>query len=431
LLGDQTLQRVGEIVTQKLVERNIPPEVQLTESLYIAANKLTESAVSRRHVRRRWLDSFGHLAHHPVFGILIAFFVVYLMYMWVGKIGATLVVDWIGENVFDGFFVPLADRATEKIPWPIVRDMLMDQDFGLIPTGVFLAFGLVMPVLFFFYFAFNILVTLGYLPRLSILLDRVFRVIGLNGKGILPLSMGFSCLTMALITVRMLDSKKEQIIASFLLLLGTPCAPLLAMIFVILAPMSFSATVTFFFIVFSQKILAGMVINKMMTGRTSDFIMVIPPVRIPRVTRVLRHTSRETYYFMREALPLFLLASFALFIVDRLGGLELIEQLSRPLVEGILGLPDSSVQVFIKTMIRRETGAAELELVKRNFDNVQLVVTLIVMTFLVPCVNTMIVLIKERGIRVCLLLLGSVSVYALTVGAVLNWICRTFHVTFT
>lgn len=430
-LGDETLEKIRKIVGTRRADRAIPPEVQITESLYGAAGTLTGQVVAYREVRGRLLDTFGRMAHHPVLGLVVAILVVYFMYLWVGKIGATLVVDWIGKNIFHDILIPAVDNLTKKVPFEIVRDLLMDEDFGLIPTGLFLAFGLVMPILFFFYFAFNILVTLGYLPRLSVLLDRVFRVIGLNGKGILPLTMGFSCVTMALITTRMLDSKKEQIIASFLLLLGTPCAPLMAMIFVILAPMSYGATLSFYLIIISQKLFAGAMVNKMLKGDTSDFIMVIPPVRLPRIGRVLRQTARQTYYFMKEAVPLFLVASLVLFVVDRLGGLDLLERASHPVVNGLLGLPDSSVQVFIKTMIRRETGAGELELVRKHFDNVQLFVTLLVMTFLIPCINTTMVLIKERGIKVASVLLVSVSVYALGVGTVANAVCRFFNVTFS
>ena len=142
--------------------------------------------------------------------------------------------------------------------------MIIDPDFGILPTGVFLALGLVMPVLFCFYLIFGILESSGYLPRLSILLDKVFRKMGLNGKGVIPLVMGFSCVTMAILTTRLLDKKKEKNIATFLLLLGMPCAPLIAVMFIILDKMPFSATLTIFGIIFTQTFIAGFAANKIL-----------------------------------------------------------------------------------------------------------------------------------------------------------------------
>ncbi|MBW2276835.1 MAG: ferrous iron transporter B [Deltaproteobacteria bacterium] len=430
-LGIEILDRAHELVSGFAVEQHVPLEVILTEALHAGATRLSGQAVTRTSVRRWYLDAVGRYAHHPVFGLVIAAFVVTAMYFWVGELGATRVVDGLNTYVFEGWLIPLCDRLVAHIPWPIVRDAIMDPDFGLLPTGVFLAFGLVMPVLFFFYCGFTLLVESGYLPRLSILLDRALRVIGLNGRGILPLTMGLSCVTMALITTRMLETQKERNIASFLLILGLPCAPMLAVMLVILADLPIAATIVVFAVIAFQTLVAGFLAAKVHPGLVSDFIIEVPPMRIPKLRSVLRHSVRQTYHFMKEAVPLFMLASLVLFTVDRLGGLAAAERVTEPLVGGLLGLPEDSVQVFIKTMIRRESGAAELNLTMGGFDNVQLVVTLLVMTFLTPCINSFFVLIKERGLRNAIVLVLLASVNALLVGAAVNGICRGLGVTFT
>jgi len=429
-LDSEALERARVLVSDFAVEQHVPLDVILTESMHAGAARLADQAVTRKSVRRWYLDAIGRYAHHPVIGLVIAAIVVSAMYLWVGELGATRVVDGLNTHVFEGWLIPLCDRAVAHIPWPIVREAIMDPDFGLLPTGVFLAFGLVMPVLFFFYFGFTLLVESGYLPRLSILLDRVLRVIGLNGRGILPLAMGLSCVTMALITTRMLETQKERNIASFLLILGMPCAPLLAVMLVILGDMSVSASVVVFGVIALQTLIAGLLAARVHPGLVSDFIIEVPPMRVPRMRSVLTHTVRQTYHFMKEAVPLFILASLVLFAIDRLGGLAAAERVTEPLVGGFLGLPDESVQVFIKTMIRRESGAAELNLTMGGFDNVQLVVTLLVMTFLTPCINSFFVLIKERGLRNALVLVLLASVNALLVGAAVNGICRGLGVTF-
>jgi len=430
VLGSAVLDQAREIVARLTIDQHVPPEVILTEALHGGAARLADQAVTRASVRRWYLDAVGRYAHHPVLGLVIAAVVVAMMYLWVGELGATRVVDALDKHLFSGLLYPLCERLVAPIPWAIVRDAIIDPDYGLLPTGVFLAFGLVMPVLFFFYFGFTLLVESGYLPRLSILLDRVLRVIGLNGRGILPLTMGLSCVTMALITTRMLETQKERNIASFLLILGLPCAPMLAVMLVILAELPISATIVVFAVIAVQTLVAGFLAARVHPGLISDFIIEVPPMRVPRLRNVLVHTVRQTYHFMKEALPLFMLASLVLFTIDRLGGLAAAERATEPLVHGLLGLPEESVQVFIKTMIRRESGAAELNLLRGGFDHVQLVVTLLVMTFLTPCINSFFVLIKERGLKNALVLVLLASAHALLVGAAVNGICRGLGVTF-
>jgi ferrous iron transport protein B len=431
VFGEAALARVEAALEISVAERpGLPADLEMTEALHAAAARLAAQVVSRTQGRGRVLDALGRAAYHPVLGLVVAAAVIGAAYLWVGELGATRVADWLRAHVFDGWLNPAAERLAAHIPSALVRDALVDPDFGLVPTGVSLAFGLVMPVLVFFYFAFNLLVDSGYLARLSILFDRVFRIVGLNGKGILPLTMGFSCVTAALITTRMLDTRRERIIASFLLMLGTPCAPLLAMMLVILAPMPAAAALTVFGVIVSQTLLAGALASRLLQGQAADFIMEIPPMRAPRLASVTLRTLRQTFHFMKEALPLFLLASLVVFVVDRAGGLEALERGAHPVVNGLLGLPDDAVRVFVKTLIRRESGAAELELARGGFDNVQLVVTLLVMSFLMPCVNSAMVLVKERGLPAAAAMIGVVCVYAVGVGAALNAVCRALGVTF-
>ena len=254
---------------------------------------------------------------------------------------------------------------------------------------------------------------------------------GLNGKGVIPLVMGFSCVTMAILTTRVLDTKKEKNIATFLLLLGMPCAPLLAVMLIILGDMPISASLTVFGIIFSQIIIAGMLANKIIPGNRSPLLMVLPPMRVPKFSYVLKNAALKTYFFMKEAVPIFILASLAVFLFQRIGGLDALEHVAEPVIHGFMGLPEKSVQVFIKTIIRRESGATEIEHLSAIYDNVQLVVNLLVMTFLSPCMNATIVLFKERGAKTASAILVMVLFYAITMGSLVNYACRFLGVTFT
>ncbi|VEN74117.1 Magnetosome protein Mad17 involved in iron transport into magnetosomes Mad17-1 [Candidatus Desulfarcum epimagneticum] len=363
-------------------------------------------------------------------GIPIALMVVVAMYYFVGSFAATFLVDSINTHLFENMLIPALGKMVDIIPIRFLRDMIMDPDFGVLPTGVFLALGLVLPVIFCFYIAFGILEDSGYLPRISILLDKIFKKIGLNGKGVIPLVMGFSCITMSLLTTRMLNSEKERNIASFLVFLCMPCAPLLAVMLVILDKMPLHATIAVFGTIFLQILIAGYFADKILPGARSSMIMEIPAMRAPRLMPVIQMASKKSYHFMKEAIPVFVFAAIAVFLFQRMGGLEVLENSLGPAIDKILGLPEKSIQVFIKTMIRRESGAAELQHLRDSYTNLQMVVNLVVMTLIAPCVNAIIVLFKERGMRAGSAILITVSLYAVVIGSAVNYVCRLLNITF-
>ena len=378
-----------------------------------------------------FLMKFGDWCTQLSTGIPIAMIFLYVMYLFVGSFGATFAVDTINGTLFEGFLIPWTTKLVQPIPSAFIRDMIVDPDFGILPTGVFLALGLVTPVLFCFYIAFGILEDSGYLPRVSILLDKLFQKMGLNGKGVIPLVMGFSCVTMAVLTTRLLDTDKEKNIASFLLFLALPCAPLVAVMLIILEKMPVSASIALFGLILSQALIAGILANKILSGPRTPLFMEVPAMRFPKPLQIIKMSAMKTYFFMKEALPVFIIASFFVFLFERAGGLDWLEQVTGPFFSKLMGLPEETIRVFIKTMIRREVGATELEHLSGSYTNLQLVVNLLVMTFIIPCINATIVLFKERGIRVAAAICVSVTIYAVVVGSIVNHTCHLLGITFT
>ncbi|MBF0106072.1 MAG: ferrous iron transporter B [Deltaproteobacteria bacterium] len=429
-LGEAKLDRAMAVVVETQKHFNTQLKTLITDCFYEQAKIITDRVVLSHAGGWNPLVRFGSLAQHPVYGTLIGIVMLLVAYYWIGAFGATYVVDNLSRTFFDHVVMPFSAKIVNYIPSAFVRDAFMDPDFGLLPTGLFLALGIVFPVLFCFYSFQAVLEDSGYLPRLAILFDRFFRKIGLNGQGIIPLFLGFSCIAMAVITTRMLPTRKERNILT-LLVVGVPCAPLFAVMIVILGKMPVTAALFVFLLIFARIIITGYVAAKVLPGRLPDLILEIPQMRIPRLHILWNKTWRRTWDFMREAVPVFIVASFGVFVFQRLGGLRVIEDLSHPVVHGLLGLPDQAVQVFIKTAIRRENGATELNLLRDQFDNVQLIVTMVVMTFLMPCINTIIVILKERGLKACLTILATVFVTALAAGTGINWVCRSFGFLFS
>jgi len=406
--------------------------VDLTEALGRRAEQLVSRTVRAQPAASGsgW-DRLAAWTRQPLTGIPIALAVLVAVYLFVGQLGAGLLVDLIEGGLFGNLVLPVVEGWVARIPWAWTREMLVG-DFGLLSVGLTLPLGVVLPVLATFFFALALLVDSGYLPRLSLLLDGLMRRIGLNGRGVLPLVMGFSCVAMALLTARILDTRKQRIIVSLLLVLAVPCAPLLAVMMVVLERISIGATVLVLGLLAAQVYVVGWLADRLLPGQRPDLVIELPPLRPPKLSNALVKSGHKVVWFLREAIPYFMLGTFLLFVLEQLGLTEVLRAGFRPVSEVLLGLPASSADVFLMTVIRREVGAAVLaqQMADGAFDGVQSVVTLVVMTLMVPCINTVLVLFKERGTAVACAVLAFTSGWALLLGALLNAGCRALGVTF-
>nr|MBP9127877.1 ferrous iron transporter B [Elusimicrobiota bacterium] len=208
-----------------------PPRQLLFEARDGRVRELCAEVIS---VRGRLGPGLSHRlgvwALRPWPGFLIAGVVLYAVYQFVGVFGAGTAVDFLENTVFAEWITPGATWLIDRFfPWPFVRDILVGP-YGVVSMAFSYAFALILPIVATFFIAFGLLEDSGYLPRLSVLLDRVFRLMGLNGRAVLPMILGLGCDTMATMTTRILDTKKERIIVTLLLALTVPCSAQLAVI---------------------------------------------------------------------------------------------------------------------------------------------------------------------------------------------------------
>ncbi len=355
---------------------------------------------------------------HPVLGIVMLAAVLYLVYMLVGVFAAGTLVDAIEEGLFGAHIVPALQRLVGT-GW--LGDLLAGQ-FGLISMGLNYSISIVLPIVTIFFLTFGILEDTGYFPRLTVLTNRAFRFVGVNGKATLPMVLGFGCVTMATLASRILETKKERIIVVALLALAIPCSAQLGVILALAAALSLRAVLLIAGIIFVEFILVGRIMSVLVRGATSDFILELPPLRAPKLSNILLKTWARVKWFLREALPFFLLATFILYLLDVTGGLRLVYAAVRPVVVGFLGLPVETAQVFIIGFFRRDYGAAGLYKLWESglLDGNQIVVALLVMSLFLPCLATLIVMIKELGLRWALGILLFVMAMSLLSGGLLN-----------
>src|SRR3954465_6927357 len=268
----------------------------------------------------RFQEGAGRAGGEPLTGLPMLVVVLYLTYLFVGVFGAQTLVGLLEEGLFGRYVNPWATAAAAHLPFAAAREFLVGE-YGLITMGLTYAIAIVLPVVTTFFFVFGFLEDSGYIPRLAIFSDRLFRAMGLNGKAVLPMVLGLGCDTMATMTTRILATPKERLIAILLLALGVPCSAQLATIMGILGGISFKALVTLFAVVLSQMVFVGFLAARVLTGDRSDFVMELPPLRLPRFRNLMTKTLLRIRWYLGEAVPLFLIGTVLLFVLDRIGGL--------------------------------------------------------------------------------------------------------------
>jgi ferrous iron transport protein B len=397
------------------------------------AHDLTvEHRTIQRRSAVRLQERISRMVREPVTGLPILAAVLYAVYLFVGVLGAQTLVGLLEQGLFRRYINPAATAVVNaSVPWEVVRAFFVGE-YGLITMGLTYAIAIVLPVVATFFLIFGALEDSGYIPRLAIFSDRIFRAMGLNGKAVLPMVLGLGCDTMATMTTRILGTPKERVIAVLLLALGVPCSAQLATILGILGGISFAALMTLFGVVLAQMFLVGFLASRVLPGERSEFIMELPPMRLPQWRNVVRKTWLRVVWYLGEAVPLFLIGTVLLFVLDRTGGLAWLTRAAEPVVQGLLGLPAQASAVFVMGFLRRDYGAAGLFDLARHgqLAPVQAVVALTVMTLFVPCVAHLLMIVKEQGVRVAAGILVFVTVVALGTGALLNAGLRTFGVTF-
>jgi len=391
---------------------------------------VTESKAHRENQHRvtNWL---GTISMHRVWGVPILLGVLYIAWLFVGKFGAGICVDFLQNTVFTGYLNPWATRFLALLPiGHFVRDLLVGP-YGVITMALTYAIAIVLPVVITFFTFFGILEDSGYLPRLAVMLNRSFRRMGLNGKAVLPMVLGLGCDTMATLTTRILDTKKEAAIVTLLLALGVPCSAQLGVIMAMLGPLGFAAIAMWSGVTLLTIFLVGYAASKVMSGDTGEFVLEIPPVRVPKLSNILIKVLARTEWYLKEAVPLFIVGTLVLYLLDAFHLLGALQRALSPVVVGGLGLPAESANAFVIGFLRRDYGAAGLYAMQRagHLTPNQTVVALTVITLFIPCVANFLVMLRERGTRTGFAMAGFIIVYAFGIGFAMNAALHFFGVT--
>lgn len=348
----------------------------------------------------RFAKHLGEWTMNPVTGIPILILVLYFgLYEFVGKFGAGVLVDLLETEVFESHLIPwVNDLAAGFIPWESIRE-LVAMDYGIVTLGLRYAVAIILPIVSTFFLAFSVIEDTGYLPRLAMMVDFVFKRIGLNGRAVIPMTLGFGCDTMATMVTRTLETGRERLIATLLLALAIPCSAQLGVILSLMAEKP-AAVGVWTGVVLGIFLFIGYLTARLMPGDRPNFYMELPPLRLPRPGAVFMKTYSRMHWYFMEILPLFMAASVLIWLgkITRTFDL-LVSGLSH--VMSWIGLPPEAAVAFLFGFFRRDYGAAGLHDLQSSglLTGNQLAVAGITLTLFIPCIAQFMIMKKERGLK--------------------------------
>ncbi len=362
---------------------------------------------------------FGRLSRHPVYGVPILMAILAMVYFLIVH-----VANGIALWMHDVCWLPIEHQVNAMVPNLFWNDFLIG-DYGVLTMGVSNAILTVLPILSVFFLLFNLLEDIGYIPNLCVLAKRVSNKIGLTGNAVLPVTLAFGCKTMATLTTKCLSSKKEKFISIYLIAFAIPCAAQMALTMSILGSLGARAVLITFGTLTALWLTVGFTLNKLIKDTsTGNYIQELPDIRLPNLTAIIKKTYYKLYWFLKEALPIFISAAVILFMVEKLGVLNVLKEVLRPVIINFLGFPLQMVDVLILCLAKHEAAAGMLiKLIREGrLDYIQSVVAVTLTMMFVPCLANIVAMVRELKIKKALFMVFCINTTAILVAGFLNWL---------
>ena len=386
-------------------------------------NDICGHIVSESNSGASFSAKLSHAMMHPATGVPMLIVLLVAVYLFFGRLIAGNLVDFLRGWVFEGHWTPFIQGIVGSIfaPGSAVYELLVGQ-FGVLTMTPATLLGVILPLVIGFYLLMSLLEDSGYLPRIAALTDRSLSSMGLNGRAVIPLILGLGCVTMATLSTRILGSRRERFIATALMAVAVPCSAQLGIVAALMATTPLVYTAAYFAVLLLVFVVLGTVLNRLVPGQSTDLLIDLPSLRLPRLDNTLRKTGSKVWSFMTEVTLFFVLGSLFLGVLQVTGGLIAIEHLAQPLVQGWLGLPPQASTAFVMGMIRRDFGAAGF--FSMRLSSAQMLVAMVTITLFVPCIASAMVVLRERGLAYMLGLIAGSMTLAFLLGGIIAHVLR-------
>jgi ferrous iron transport protein B len=264
------------------------------------------------------------------------------------------------------------------------------------------------------------------MTRAAFLADRAMHRLGLHGEAIIPMVTGFGCTVPAVMSLRILKTRREQTIAAFLISM-IPCSARMVVIAGIVAAfVGIFWAFSIYIIVFILIILTAVVLSRITPGEQFGMIVEMSALRRPQARLVLAKSWLRIKEFLFIAMPLLIITSIALGLFQYFGVTDAFQQLVAPITVTLLGLPEYASTALLFGVFRKELAFETLAVLSGTADlgsvmtSAQLYTFAIVSVLFIPCISTIAVLYRQLGARIAILISVYTVSLGLTIGAIIN-----------
>ncbi|RLF59439.1 MAG: ferrous iron transporter B, partial [Thermoplasmata archaeon] len=302
------VERLREAKSQK-IKRN-------DEERWGEIMKIIREVQRIEHKHHTFLEKLSDTTLSPFSGIIIAFLVLFATFELVRFIGEKL-ITYIFDPFFQIYYLPIVERLSDILGEGILHKILIGelingeidfvQSMGLLTTGVYVPFAMVLPYVFAFYFSLGLLEDFGYLPRIAVLLDGILHKLGLHGSAVIPMLLSMGCNVPGVLATRILEDKRQRFIAASLMAICIPCMAQLAIIVSLVGRFGTIPLAIVFITLFSIWIFLGLILNKMLAGESPEIFLEVPPYRLPYYKVLVKKLWMRMLNFLKEAVPFVLL----------------------------------------------------------------------------------------------------------------------------
>lgn len=422
--GLKCLTQTMEDAIQKPESFRSPVPVMNDEKRWACIGRIISRTQRIEHHHPTLLEKLEKASVHPVYGLIIAILVIYLTLQVVVGMGEFL-IGYLFDPLYYNYYGPFITQLVSGFaPSGIINEILIGNgyeystSFGLLTTGVYVEFAVVLPYILSFYLILGILEDLGYLPRLAVLIDSLMHKLGLHGFSIIPIILGLGCSFPAVLSTRILEGRREKFIATALIAISVPCMAQTAVIIGLLGPYGLNYIAVVYGTLIAIFISMGLLLNRLMPGESPEIFVEIPPYRVPHLKTLLQKTWNRVKGFMIEAVPFVFLGLLAINILYLVGVMDYLTWILSPVLSTLLGLPSDAIGALIMGFLRKDLATAMLA--PLNLTAQQLTVASIFLAVSFPCIATFAVLVKELGVKDLLKVLIIMVLVALLAGSLLN-----------
>ena len=414
----------------RLAEAKVAAHAQRTDQQrWQEIGKIIEEVQKLHHRHHTFLEILEDLSIKPLSGIPIALAVMFISFQ-VMRLLAEGLISRVLEPAFNYLWLPLMIRLSGFLGQGFLHNILIGHlidgridfglSFGILTTGLFAPFAMVLPYIVSFYLILGLLEDFGYLPRLAVLVDNIMHHLGLHGYAIIPMILGLGCNVPGALATRLLEARREKFIAATIMSIAVPCMAQIAMIIGLVGKRGGQYVFIVFAVLIFLWFVLGNILHRILKGKSPELTLEIPPYRKPLVLAIIKKLGMRVQMFLVSAVPYVLLGILLINILYTLKVFDALAGVFAPILSRCWGLPPEVISALLIGFLRKDVAVGMLG--PLNLTTKQLVVGSTVLAIYFPCVATFIVLTRELGIKDMFKSALIMVVVALSVGSFLNLI---------